>query len=399
MSQLSTYFSGIGAKRLSNVEVNPNVSNQHEFNGINEFRVIFGDDKINFEGKFIYLDDDPDQIITEDSNLTWYDARANHATRTEYRLYYSTNSIISNSSVGDLVVIGRTGENKLAIIVASQGSTAEQQIKWLFGLEEVANKFIIRDIIADDQVLNFAGKYVISILGFEIEDTAPNYLEQLLENFGNTFPTTAIFSEFARSTVEDVSAVEEPDKTLIAWLEREELLFKTLEKHIVSQRLEQGFAGDVDDFVRYSLSVHNRRKSRAGHSFENHLASIFQENKILFSKGKKTERNNKPDFLFPNIENYKNLNFNTSLLTMLGVKTSAKDRWRQVLSEAERISNKHLITLEPGISSNQTIEMKEQSLQLVIPYPLIETYTTAQQEEIISLSNFIHLVRDKQEKL
>ncbi len=399
MSQLSVYFSGIGAKRLSRVEINPGASNQHEFNGIDGFRAIFGDDRITFEGTFLYLDDNPDRILAEDGSLTWYNARANHPTRTEYRLYYTTNSIISESNVDDLVVIGRTGENKLAIIIASAGSTAEQQIKWLFGLEEVANRFIIRDIVADDQVLNFAGRYVISTFGFEVEDIAPDYLPQLLARFGSTFPSTAIFSDYARSTVEDVSAIEEPDTTLLRWLEREEVLFKTLENHIVSQRLDLGFDGNVDYFVSYSLSVHNRRKSRAGHSFENHLASIFRENEILFSRGKKTERNNKPDFLFPSIDNYADLNFNTDFLTMLGVKTSAKDRWRQILSEAERIPNKHLITLEPGISLNQTTEMQEQNLQLVIPSPLMETYSMAQREQIITLIDFIHLVRDKQERL
>ena len=38
--QLSSYFSGIGVKKLSQVEVDPSISNQHEFNGIREFRNI-----------------------------------------------------------------------------------------------------------------------------------------------------------------------------------------------------------------------------------------------------------------------------------------------------------------------------------------------------------------------
>ena len=396
---LSTYFSGIGAKRLSDVEINPNTSNQHEFNGINEFREIFGSERVNFTGTFIYLSENPDQIITEQGSLTWYDAREKHLTRTEYRLYYSTNSVISSSNIGDLIIIGKTGDSELAIIVAPQGSTAEQQMKWLFGLEEVEASFIVKNILAEDQNLNFAGKHVISTLGFEIEETDTGFLEHLLGNFGDTFPRTAEFSEFARSTITDVSPIEEPDETLITWLEREELLFRTLENHIVSQKLVEGFGDDVDEFVSYSLSVHNRRKSRAGHSFEHHLASIFQINEVLFSKGQKTERNNKPDFLFPNIVNYRDANYSENLLTMLGVKTTAKDRWRQVLSEAERITNKHLITLEPAISRNQTDEMREQNLQLVIPSPIAETYTIAQREQLISLSDFIDLVKNRQDNI
>ena len=43
---------------------------------------------------------------------------------------------------------------------------------------------------------------------------------------------------------------------------------------------------------------------------------------------------------------------------MLAAKTSCKDRWRQVLAEADRIRTKHLLTLEPAISKIQTAEMR-----------------------------------------
>lgn len=397
---LSNYFKGIGAKRLSSVEINPKTSNQHEFNGINEFRTIFGDDKKPFNGKFIYLTDDPEETLVEEGILTWYDARENHPTRTEYRLYYSSNSVITTATEGDLLVIGQTGDDELAVIIASEGSTSEQQMKWLFGLEEVKTKFVVKNFATDDHELNFAGKQVVETLGIEIVETAPDYLEILLSKYGAQFPKTADFSSFARETLlKDVSPIEEPDKTLIAWLEREELLFKTLEKHIVSERLGQGFGDDgkdVDAFVSFSLSVHNRRKSRAGHSFENHLAALFNENSISYSKGQKTERNNKPDFLFPGVTEYHKAEFDENLLTLLGVKTTAKDRWRQVLSEADRIPNKHLITLQPSITENQTKEMRSQSLQLVIPEPIFPTYTDSQQEHLIDLSDFIQLVTSRQ---
>ena len=401
-SLLSKYFTGIGAKRLSEVEIEPVTSNQHEFNGITEFRNIFGTERINFQGHFIYLADYEEQIIEDTGTLTWYDARENNPKRTEYRLYYSSSPVIEKAVAGDLILIGRTGENNLVVIIAQQGSTSEQQLLWLFGLEEVGNKFIVRDFKEDDIQLNYAGHYIITSLGFEIPDTAPDYLEAMIRNFGKEFPPTAKFSAYARSTISDVSPVDEPDHTLIAWLEREVLLFKTLEKHIVAEKLEQGFGetgSDVDEFISFSLSVQNRRKSRAGHAFENHLAIIFDSNYVLYSKGAKTERNNKPDFLFPDIKQYHNSEFSASLLTMLGVKTSAKDRWRQVLSEADRINEKHLITLEPAISTNQTEEMTAQNVQLVLPQPIMETYSQDQQNKLKNLSEFIDIILDKQKRI
>lgn len=398
-NSLSQYFSSVGAKRLSRVEVDPKTSHQHELNGISGFKNIFGLDEILFKAKFIYLSDDEDGIFENTGHLKWYDARENHATRTEYRLYYSDNQIIPASSEGDLIVVVRTSENDATVIVTAKGSTSEKQLLWLFNLSEVENKFIVKDLTNEKGDIGFAGRYIISSLGIEVEETAPNYIDDLIKTFGMTFPPTSAFSKYARDTVKQISIIEAPDEALIAWLEQEELLFRTLETVIVKERLKAGFGNDgtdVDEFISFSLSVQNRRKSRAGHSFENHLAVIFDNCNIQFSKGRVTERNNKPDFLFPGYEHYHNKGFDTNLLTMLGVKTTAKDRWRQVLSEADRIPEKHLITLEPSISKNQTEEMRAQNLQLVIPKSIIPSYQKEQQEQIINLADFIQYVGKKQ---
>lgn len=81
---------------------------------------------------------------------------------------------------------------------------------------------------------------------------------------------------------------------------------------------------------------------------------------------------------------------------MLGAKSTLKDRWRQVLSEAERIPEKHLITLEPGISGHQTREMKAKQLQLVIPEPLHDSFQPEQRSWLMNLAGFIDLVRYRQ---
>jgi hypothetical protein len=397
---LSKYFPAVAAKRLSQVEVHPKVSNQHEFNGQKDFRKLLGSKKAVFETKYIRLDDEEDNNISTSGSMTWYNSRERSPTRSpEYRLYYSSNDVIKGSSAGDLLIVGKMPDNKLAVITAPQGSTSEKQLLWLFGIAEVGNEFIVKDFLEIKTDIGFAGKYILSSLGFESEETAPDYLEQLLKLFGKKFPSTKIFSDFARSTITDVSPVDEPDKTLMIWLEREELLFKTLEKAIVQEKLEVGFGEDgkdVDEFIKFSLSVQNRRKARAGFAFENNLALIFQMNEVSFSHGAITERNNKPDFLFPGSIQYHQPDFNPLFLKMLGVKTTAKDRWRQILSEAAKIQHKHLITLEPAISRNQTEDMIANNLQLVIPSPLLYTYSLDQQSQIISLKEFILSILLKQ---
>ena len=82
---------------------------------------------------------------------------------------------------------------------------------------------------------------------------------------------------------------------------------------------------------------------------------------------------------------------------MLGAKSTLKDRWRQVLSEALRIPEKHLLTLEPGISENQTDEMQAKKLQLVVPKRLHNTYRLTQQTWLMDVADFISVVRSRQE--
>ena len=96
---------------------------------------------------------------------------------------------------------------------------------------------------------------------------------------------------------------------------------------------------------------------------------------MMFSQQVETENKSKPDFIFPGISQYLDLSYPTELLTMLGVKTTCKDRWRQVLPKAAWIPKKHLLTLDPGISSNQTDEMKAHSLQLILPESIKSSYT------------------------
>lgn len=177
-------------------------------------------------------------------------------------------------------------------------------------------------------------------------------------------------------------------------------MFRRLERRIVAERIGGGFqardGADVDGFLSFSLSVQNRRKSRAGHALEHHLEAIFTTHAIQHARGAETENRNKPDFLFPGQNEYRDLDFPASHLTMLGAKSSLKDRWRQVLSEAERIDRKHLLTLEPGISENQTTEMQAKNLQLVVPRDLHSTFRNSQKGWLMDLAGFLSLVKERQ---
>lgn len=82
-----------------------------------------------------------------------------------------------------------------------------------------------------------------------------------------------------------------------------------------------------------------------------------------------TEGNKKPDFIFPSGEAYHNSSFDIQKLVTLAAKTTCKDRWRQVLNEANRLkdSPKYLCTLQQGISGAQMDEMQAENVVLVVP--------------------------------
>ncbi|HHY73868.1 MAG TPA: restriction endonuclease [Bacillus bacterium] len=400
---LSQYFEGIAIKKLSSVEVNIHRSNQHEFNGSKPLRNLFGNDRLNdYPVTFLWLGDE-NEGISEDGLVTWYDAREKHPTRTEWRLYFKSNPVIDWAQEGDLLIVARRPNDQVYMIVVKADSTFENQLLWLFGVsDEISFNFNFKPIEdGHDPKVDFAVRYILEEMGIEIQDPDSVLLDTIIEPYiDKGFPTTKEFSILARKSISNTSPAEQPDLTLVRWMEQEEKLFKRLERYIVQDKINQGFNNsgetDVEDFIKFSLSVHNRRKARVGYALENHIEEIFIQNGIKHSRGAITENKSKPDFLFPDISYYKNPDFPVSNVTMLGVKSTCKDRWRQVLSEAARINTKHLFTLEPGISENQTMEMQSSNLRLVLPQPLHETYSASQQSWLMDLEGFINLVRERQ---
>ena len=400
---LSDYFRGVGAKYLTAVEADPKSSNQHEIQGVSALREIFGEGRQeDLKTQFLYLGRDENDVWTDTGFLTWYDAREKKPDRSpEYRLYYPSTSVSEKMKAGDLLVIGLRTDGSVMIVVAQPGAAVESQIRWLFSLapEPQHALFAMNPIMAEkDREIGFAARAILSELNIEIGLDKEDWLEQLLKSFGGKFPSTNAFSAFARKThPQRLSARDDPDAALLLWHEHEEMLFKTLEQHIVAQRLEQGF-DNVEDFSQFSLSFHNRRKSRAGHALENQVEQVMKEQDVTYTRGGRTEGKSKPDFIFPGIDDYRNPVFPDSCLTMLGVKSTCKDRWRQVLQEASRVDTKHLLTLEPAISLDQTKEMKSRTLQLILPHELHETFLPEQQAWLWGMKQFLEFVRERQER-
>lgn len=185
-----------------------------------------------------------------------------------------------------------------------------------------------------------------------------------------------------------IGADRVPDERILRRRECETELFYSVERAHVLPRIEEGFE-TVDEFVSFANSVTNRRKSRAGHSLELHARRVFDEEQLPYSHNEESEDGKKPDFLFPSADAYRNSRFPAEKLRMLGVKTTCKDRWRQVLDEAQRIAEKHLMTIQEGVSENQFQQMREAGLRLVVPSRLHTSYPDPVRPDLISVNDFI----------
>ena len=224
-------------------------------------------------------------------------------------------------------------------------------------------------------------------------------IQEFINNLDVDFPASDVMSAAARAieekTYDHIEYIRlNPDEKIISWTNMEYTLFRALEYARYGEIITKGFHS-VDEFVRVANVVLNRRKSRAGKSLEHHLSAIFDGNCIEYSSQAVTEGNKKPDFLFPSQEAYHDYGFSVDYIVSLAAKTTCKDRWRQVLNEADRLRDKpkYLCTLQQGISGAQMDEMQAENVILVVPKPYIATYPIDRRDRIWTLARFVQYVK------
>ena len=321
--------------------------------------------------------------FTTESCMKYYGQK----TRNEYRITRFGHGFpfLQDENVGDLLILAKFTEEDYAGYVLS----SDEDIEEFFAAFNLAPDMT-------NQLIDVAGSVKPS-----------QKITQLLKEFADRFidfPETRIMANGAQECynkahrITDSLVQKHPDKILSDWIDTETALFKCLEEKVYADMLSQRFES-VEAFTEKANQVLNRRKSRAGKSLEHHLSAIFTRNELVFEEQAVTEDNKKPDFLFPNAECYHNFQFPAEELTMLGAKTTCKDRWRQVINEADRIWPKHLFTLQPGISKNQLKEMADNQVKLVVPQKNITTYPIEYQSSLSDLSSFIAIIKKKQESL
>lgn len=321
--------------------------------------------------------------FTTESCMKYY----GQGTRNEYRItrFGRGFPFLQDDNVGDLLIIAKF--------------TEEDYAGYVLNFDEDIDEFFATFNLAPDET-----NQLIDVAGIVKPDEKIALLLQEFTGRFNSFPETRQMAQGARDcfnkayNIADKTLKDKPDEILLSWVDTEYRLFKCMEEKVYADAVNRPF-GSIDAFVQMANEVLNRRKSRAGKSLEHHLADIFAINKLVFEEQAVTEDNKKPDFLFPNGKCYHNLLFPADNLIVLGAKTTCKDRWRQVLTEADRVNIKFLFTLQQGISKNQLKEMHDSHLKLVVPHKYITSFPQEYQSELFDLAGFIQMVRKKQKNL
>lgn len=318
-----------------------------------------------------------------DSRFKYYGV----GTRNEYRItrFGRGFPFLNDECVGDLLVLARIADDYYEAFVLQSDDDIDDFFSYFNLSYDKTNQII------DVNQPELPEQRLLSL----INDLVAKYSE---------FPDTRTMAEGARNCFNEANGiitpniVSSPDDVLLGWLDTEYTLFKLMEEKVYSDITTKPFPC-IDAFVSMANEVLNRRKSRAGKSLEHHLADIFLRNDLIFEEQAITEENKKPDFVFPNGNCYHNISFPGELLTILGAKTTCKDRWRQVLNEADRVDDKYLFTLQQSISSNQLREMKDYHLHLVVPHKYLTSFPREHQNGICDLSSFIGMVKERQNRM
>lgn len=302
-------------------------------------------------------------------------------TRNEYRLTRFGRGFpyLTNDNVGDLFVLSHIDVDYYEGFVLQSDEDIEEFFNALNISPNDTNKLIEKNY----------------------EETPENKLllcfKKYLSELKVDFPPTIDIAENARNcfrksyNVSISQIISNPDYYLLKWIDSEYLLFRTIENERYNGRINTPFL-TVQELIDCANTILNRRKSRAGKSLEHHLSELFNTFHLNFETQIITEENKRPNFIFPGSECYNNKGYSADKLVFLASKTTCKDRWRQVLNEADRIKYKHLFTLQQGISTNQLAEMYKYNVKLVVPEPYLKNFPNEYKDKILTLDSFINYV-------
>jgi hypothetical protein len=154
----------------------------------------------------------------------------------------------------------------------------------------------------------------------------------------------------------------------------------------LAQAVVRGFAALNEVF----LSATQHRRSRAGLSFEHHIARMLRDGRIHYEAQKVTS-NRRPDFVLPTLDDVRSSLGEADEALLLSAKTTLRERWKQ-LSMERFACGRFLATVDDRVSSEAIDEMSNEGICLVVPESLKASEEICYQEKsnVITFQSFFH---------
>jgi len=116
------------------------------------------------------------------------------------------------------------------------------------------------------------------------------------------------------------------------------------------------------------LSASQQRKTRAGRSFEFHIAAVLTDGKIRFEEQPITG-GRRPDFVLPDLRTLKRGDRTEADALVVAAKTTLRDRWKGLSGEALRC-HIYLATVDDRVMTPVIDELARDGITLVVPESL-----------------------------
>ena len=371
-------------KRLAAVEIDPERSNQHEFNAgrLRQELGLRGDPCRGAVEFLFYKADDAEPVIVTES-YTLYDARHSHPSRTEWRMYYPNRGVARHARTDDLMLLFRLDVEvtDLIAVVARRGTTVERALTRL--LAGVDPEELVDARFVDSRAVDPETRHLLLRVHRRPElqadintyASASHPLFQRAASEGS-MPRTAEMASAALNIVSDMGITEErPDEFIDVALRAETALFMAIEEMLGNKELaELQMKGRLDFHaaMRLTMSFQQSRRSRRGQSLENHFLTLLDRLEIPYGYQCITEPGKRPDFIFPSCDAYHDPTLPGNRLRMVGCKTRVRERHAQWLDEAARIPVKFALCVDDGLT-DALVSRYEGKLRFFMPAQLLDS--------------------------
>jgi hypothetical protein len=368
----------IAAKRLSLVEVSEEASNQHEFNaGLLRTSLGLPANKVTGEIEFTYVGGQQAEPAGESCAYSLYQSRAGKPRSPEYRLYFASSQLQSLARVGDILIVIRSDDSyRLKGLIVSADSLLGNTLSSILSAEgtELDHRFRqIKAAIKSTELAHLLAEVAEPLESMASADLVQfadaEFLRRVIED-GKLPDTKAMAEQAALVVLRARVCGIDPDDELDALLTAETGLFRYLEQEIGQKALDSLAGGgrlEFDAAVDLVMSQLQSRKSRRGHSLQNHFGAILARHGIPYSSPCETENGETPDFMIPGCAQYHDSLFPPDRLRMVACKSTIKERWGQILKEAEKIPDKYVLTLDAKLTDDLVSRMVLSRLVVFLP--------------------------------